>query len=268
MSSTSAYHESFPQPADQSVLAWRYIDTPKLLALLLRREIYLRRLDLLPDQFEGTHSKPTRSILLAQLTVPRPTGAGLSQEQAAQIVGQMMDTTQITRRTFFVSCWHLGPFESEAMWRLYCGLREGVALVLPYGRLRESVSDESTNTYVGAVTYIDYETKLIPPENIFNLAMHKRAEFSYEREARILRWSFPIAGGEFQAARMPDSMAIPWDAEQLLERIVVTPYAEDWYLETLRGLMQHIAPALVDRIVPSIMSKQPLEPPASDMPAH
>jgi hypothetical protein len=46
-------HPSFPQPPDTSVLAWRYMDLPKLLALIVKREIHLRRLDLIPDKYEG-----------------------------------------------------------------------------------------------------------------------------------------------------------------------------------------------------------------------
>ena len=56
-------HPSFPQPQNPSVPLWRYMDTPKLLWLLLHREIYLRRVDLLPDKFEGTAPKLAREVV-------------------------------------------------------------------------------------------------------------------------------------------------------------------------------------------------------------
>jgi hypothetical protein len=242
-------HPSFPQPPDPSVLAWRYIDTPKLVSLLLRRELHLRRVDLLPDKFEGTHPKLTRGLVLAQLTSPAPQGAGLDRETAERLIPDFVGPdSKFMRSTAYASCWRLGNRESEAMWRLYCGTSEGVALVLPYSRLRASLDDPTT--YLGIVTYVDFETEVFSLRNMFNLVMHKRREFEHEDEARLVSWRPP-------PAKLQPSIALPWAPEEHIQRIVVSPYADAWYLDTIRELVARIAPPLSERIEPSPMGGGP-----------
>jgi hypothetical protein len=72
----SPTHKEFPQPDDPSVLAWRYLDLPKLLSLLLKKELHLTRLDALEDKYEGTLPLQTVPAMLAEL---RPT---ISSEKA------------------------------------------------------------------------------------------------------------------------------------------------------------------------------------------
>jgi hypothetical protein len=57
------YHPSFRQPKDPSVLVWRYMDLAKLLSLLSLQKLYLRRLDLLPDKYEGVYPRRVRQVL-------------------------------------------------------------------------------------------------------------------------------------------------------------------------------------------------------------
>jgi hypothetical protein len=49
----SPIHKELPQPDDPSVLAWSCLDLPKLLALLLKKELHLTRLDSLEDKIGG-----------------------------------------------------------------------------------------------------------------------------------------------------------------------------------------------------------------------
>ena len=246
-------HESFPQPPDPSILAWRYIDTPKLLSLLLQRALHLGRVDLLPDKFEGTQTKPTRDLVVRALTAPAPRGGGMHPDQALKLADQIEKSSDVARRTCYASCWSLRNHESEAMWRLYCGLKDGVALVLPYARLRGSLHDDPERTYIGTVTYLDYETSPIPGQNIFNLVMHKRREFEYEHEARVISWRLPESFNVSKLDALPAAITLPWQPEEYIERIVVTPYADPWYLHTIKDLVRLAAPRLVDRVLPSSM---------------
>lgn len=250
-----ADHPSFPQPPDQSELVWRYLDTPKLLSLLLHRALYLGRVDLFPDKFEGTHTRPTREALLRQLTAPPP-GPGMTSEQAASVVAHIMSNPKIFRKTMFASCWCLRNYESEAMWRLYCGTGERVALVLPYARLKDSLTD--LLTFIGKVTYLDYGRDFIQMDNVFNYVMHKRREFQHESEVRIAGTRMlPSLMGEGWETRMPTSVSLPWEARDHVDRIVVRPYASPWYLETIREAVAQIAPGLEDRVQPSSMGGDP-----------
>jgi len=148
----------------------------------------------------------------------------------------------------------MGNHESEAMWRLYCGTSQGVALVLPYSRLRDSLDDPTT--FLGIVSYVDFETEVFSLHNMLNPVMHKRREFKHEDEARVVSWR-PPADGDWLTVELPPSIALPWAPEEHVERIVVSPYADAWYLDTIRELVDRIAPPLGERIEPSPMGGGP-----------
>jgi hypothetical protein len=244
------YHPAFPQPDDTSVLAWRYMDLAKLLSLVIKREMYLRRLDLLPDKFEGTFPRRVLAALTAaysQLDDVQLT------PMAAEMAKHRIDFAKQTRKQMYVNCWHLGDHESEAMWRIYCG-DDGVAIVLPYIALRSAIS--TGNAWIGTVTYRDYKTDVLLPGNVFRVALHKRKEFSYEKEARIVSFG---ANPDPPPAEGPPHITIPWDTG-LIQKIVVNPYAPDWYVTTVREALERLSPGLIARVVPSDMAGSPDEP--------
>jgi hypothetical protein len=218
--------------------------------------MYLRRVDLLPDKFEGRATPQTRAALLKALTTPGFAGINLGQAFAEQLVDHWVNMPNGMRRCTYVSCWRIGDYESEAMWRLYCGTGAGAALVLPYEKLRDSLTDE--RTFIGQVHYINFDSDVIDGGNALNHVMHKRREFEHEHEVRIVKWEAPkadYASPEFLAIKLPESVALPWDPEEWLEKIVVSPYAEPWYVDTLQETVARIAPRLTKRIVGSSMGE-------------
>jgi hypothetical protein len=165
------------------------------------------------------------------------------------------------RQQLFVNCWHLGNHESEAMWRIYCGREDGVAIVLPYSRLRDSTSE--ANTFIGKVDYIPYEAEMLTSDwGNFSLAIHKRKEFEYEHEARIVGHRIAAAG------TLDTSIEMGWDPEQHLDRIVISPYSRPWYADIAKGLVERLAPGLSGKVVSSSMSQPPFIPKQPEMSAE
>lgn len=159
------------------------------------------------------------------------------------------------RKMFYVNCWHLGDIESEAMWRIYCGPAGGVAIVLPYEKLRASIDSARNQAWVGVVRYLNYDTDLLRPGNAFIPALHKRKQFEYEQEARIVKlWADPAATAPGQE---PSSIAIPWDIG-VIERIIVSPYASGWYAETVRSVVDRLVPGLGVKVSQSLMANEPV----------
>jgi len=113
---------------------------------------------------------------------------------------------------YLVSCWHMNEFESAAMWRLYAGGNNAIALQTRFDRLASVLPDEFG---MGRVRYIDYLTDRIPEGNVFNPIMYKRKSFEHEEEVR--------------AVKMDDT----FDATTM-QRLYESP-AEDWkvYVSTL-----------------------------------
>jgi hypothetical protein len=150
------------------------------------------------------------------------------------------------RRHLFVNCWHLGELESEAMWRIYCREGIGVAVVLPYANLRDSLPN--VDTYIGKVSYIQYDvehiTTIFDLAHGFSFAMHKRKEFSHESEARIV---------VERPDPTPDSIKIPWAPEDHIAKLVISPYSSPWYADTVVDVVKRISPRLADRVCQSSM---------------
>ena len=364
----STFHQEFPQPDDPTVLAWRYLDLPKLLSLLLKKQLYLTRLDSLEDKYEGTLPPQTLPATLAEL---RPTitsarawpmiekslsflrkfrnpqsmeklavhyfkatpegsqdrfaavflifwlfvvmqltrirrAAALASLEAKnenlELQDKLDDTnfykklgestgilpeTQLLndleenyerippegreaaireladwalmqysniRQNLFVNCWHLGHHESEAMWRIYCGREDGIAIVLPYSRLRDSI--KATDTFIGKVEYIPYETGMLKRLGQFSPGMHKRQEFEHENEARIVQRRVIDSGSELSVL----SVQIAWDPEAYIERIVISPYSRPWYADVVQGIVDKVAPLLSGKLQTSAMRAPPFAP--------
>src|SRR5258708_7274968 len=109
----SPFREGYPpfrQPQDESIALWRYMDLPRFVAVLSAQPLLLTRADLLADPFEGTITA------LAESGSERLSSDWAFEDQRTRIT---------MRNQVYVSCWHADNSESEAMWRLYCGPREG-----------------------------------------------------------------------------------------------------------------------------------------------
>lgn len=238
-------HPCFPQPADKSVRVWRYLDLAKFIWLLEKRKLYFSRLDLLNDPHEGTTPR-----LLAMLRDQQFREFG-----GEKLVAVIPNINRQTRRSLYVSCWHMGSTESEAMWRLYCPNDSGVAIQTTYQKLVESV-DSDPHCYIGAVTYIDYETQGFPLNNAYYPVMHKRISFAHEQEVRLVKtlsefWNPGAPEG-------PSGINIEWLPEASIDSVYVNPYAPEYYHEVVCSLVRRIAPELERRVHWSQMRAAPI----------
>jgi hypothetical protein len=164
-------HPCFPQPQDTSVRVWRYLDLAKFIWILENQKLWLSRLDSLKDPYEG--STPTVLSAARDQLFPEPAWE--------QFRNQQKQLNRNNRAYTYVSCWHLGNAESEAMWRLYCQDKQGIALQTSYKKLVESIAHDPY-LYIGYVTYIDYEHEWwFPDNNMFYPLMHKRVSFAMNK---------------------------------------------------------------------------------------
>ena len=170
------------RPDNGSLPVWRYLGLAALVSILSNRQLPLVRMDLFDDPFEG--SVPP--------SLPASVKTSLGERVSAE---QLAAGNRIARKRFFVSCWTGSDHESEAMWRLYCGLQEGVALRTTYEKLDASLPN---GVSLGMVRYVDYASwDLKYPIDLEAPAMHKRLAFAHEHEVRVVFLStdqFTITG--------------------------------------------------------------------------
>jgi hypothetical protein len=170
---------------------------------------------------------------------------------------------------FYVSCWHANEDESDAMWRLYGALPggvDGVALQTTYEKFDASLP---STIGLGMVQYVDYDTWQLPvAPNAFDLVMHKRRAFAHEREVRAVYLSpanITITGNadkvkifDPRGASVLVAWYVDWEPERVLERIYVSPYAEEWYRDAVLAVIERFAPELAARLSWSPMRAEPI----------
>jgi hypothetical protein len=185
-------HPLFNAPPDASAPLLRYIDLAKFISLLTTQSLFLSRSDLLGDEFEG-------SMTRMNLEMRSELFGGIPEDKWPLI----SRSRQMTRLWTYVNCWSGAPSESVAMWRLYVGDGNGLAIESTFDRLRDSIGGEK-HVFVGTVKYADWDQRLIPESNLLAPFVYKRRGFSYEHEVRAVVQALPVNDS---------TEAVDWDAE-------------------------------------------------------
>lgn len=216
-------------PIDGNTQVWRYLDLPRLTALLATRSLWLARLDSLEDPFEGSltlaaarrreadqsrlveearhKALAAREQHIAKLGLDEESGARF--REATVISGPSLVETRagnarygrLMRLHVCVNCWHASSRESVAMWRLYGRANESIAIRSTVSRLRHSLRSAPLPLFIGGVRYLDYVAENFPaddPSPNFPLAWFTSKDVSYEheREVRLVYWHRPgLPGG-------------------------------------------------------------------------
>ena len=245
-------HECFPQPVDTNILVWRYLDLSKFIWLLNKKKLYLSRLDSLGDLHEGSLTKKSSEAIAKHIS----DNANLS-KIPKDLINKISEVRRKIRKIAFVNCWCLINFESDAMWRLYCGSKQGIAIQTTYHKLRDSIIDP--DVYIGCIIYKDYKKEIIQISNLFYPLMHKRIAFKHENEVRLVK----ILGldrlleKEKGVNENPTGIELAWDLKSAVEKIYIHPNADQYYKDVVELTVKKFAPDLVDKIEWSEMKSIP-----------
>ncbi len=212
-------HDPFKKPADKDAKIWRYLDFCKFDSLLSRGKLYLRRLDLLPDQFEGRLTPSERNHWYVCL-------------QYFGLLDQLNpdDLIKRQREAAYVNCWNIDNFESAKMWKNFCADSNGVVIQSSYKKLA-LYENHKAFYYLGMVEYIDFSNYNPTPElNLFSILMHKNAnDFAHENELRLLKIC------NFKENNKDEAALLEIDLDQVIENIYVHPDADQKFFDKIRA---------------------------------
>ncbi len=201
------------------------MDLSKFLWLIAEKKLHFARLDQLQDEYEGSSTRRTLD------------GIRKFMDDLGQSIGE--DFGQIyneSRERMYVNCWYCGDTESEAMWRLYCQDRNGVAIQTTYNKLTKSF-EKDERLHIGLVTYADYESLSFPDANVFYPIMHKRIAFHHENEVRVVcRIDAPVD------EEQPLGYSLDWDPMEIVETIFVDPYGPQYHFQAVESALRALAP--------------------------
>jgi len=224
------------------------------------RKLPLIRADLFKDKHEGSITNPMSRTQKKQF------------EEKLFNIETLSNWRRQLKECTFISCWCMGTNDSDAMWRLYGGEEEGVAITATYQKLEAALPHSSFR--MAPVKYIDYQNDGFPQDNYYYPFFHKRLAYAHESEVRIIL----VGTDQFDDGSMPTSFSgLPIDEQrQLREKerqlkaqrkaergtvihiecdfintirdIVVHPDASDWYYVVVKEVVEKFVPELGQRV--------------------
>ncbi|MFY9952027.1 MAG: hypothetical protein WAK54_02125 [Bradyrhizobium sp.] len=90
--------------------------------------------------------------------------------------------------------------------------------------------------------------------------LHKRHGFAAERELRLLKFDLVHYGAlvpkDASVPELPDHIYVDWVLRDVIDEIVISPYAGENYEELVRLAINAADPKLNDRVVLSVLSER------------
>jgi len=164
------------------------------------------------------------------------------------------------RKSHYISCWTGKESECRALWFSYLGgSRLGVAVKTTVGDFLESVNWGSYGYDCREVAYRDNFEDPEELQNNSTLLNTKAPAYSSEEEIRfcINEDLLKLPEGNLSSKNPPieiDPNALPkvislgLNLESLVKEIWISPYCEDWQIDTISELTYKLAPELRERM--------------------
>lgn len=277
----------------------RYMSFEKFMDLIQFDRIYLCRADILEDKFEGHFTRLIYDV--AQ-------GISIISNGVADNTG-IIKTREKWRKMTYVNCWTQSSSDNMALWKIYGGTKNSVAIETTAECLEQELRKGSMDgdweivsngkpqrfplrssfdlrklalhkvEYIDHNSYKDHNSScnelakakrllLSEPEIPFT---HKHNAFSYEEEVRVICQPCPtlfippaphvpgdpmIINGHGHllhhpnncpdhsdscpnnSVRFPKGSTIHVDSKKLISRVLVGPFAEKWFYELVKDVLE------------------------------
>ncbi len=210
---------SFDPELKGHLILRRYLNLPKLIDVLRTAELYFSQASRLDDRLEGTLPEQMRRELSDSPDFVARYGNPIVWEQR-------------NRDRSYLSCWTLGAKDNMALWKLYGGAAESVAITTTVKRLTTVAPGWAKygSVDVRKVRYINHAGRRLPNgaygvgKDLFSL---KHIAYSFEKEVRIVV-TRPTPG---KRQAVPSAIRVPVNIDRFLRSIVVAPEAGDWFFD-------------------------------------
>lgn len=219
----------------------KYLDLTKFASLLSLNSMFFCRLDKLEDHFEGSTSKSNfkrRQEIFRQQHLVSTKFKKLTDEEIEQKVKQLYDSDEKFKALSCVCCWSKYKSESGALWKIYSDFQKGVMIKSNINKLVASFERTTEKMSLSEIRYIDYDKDYMPDGNKMYPIIHKHKAYTFEEELRIIH-TVKFGQGlayDWNNEKINQGKYIRVDLNELIDEIVISPYAEDWYIELIRDM--------------------------------
>jgi hypothetical protein len=226
---------------------WRYIALDKFADLLLNQRLFFTRIDKLPDRYE--RELPPGVIASRRTLLKRQ---GVDSDQIVNELQTFRERHEARLRECLVNCWTVDREESYALWKIYLGgSAAGVAIRTSFSKLKRAILSRNKRDeralYGGVVRYDYYRPSGEP--TIFRLLTTKREYYKYEKELRLFLLDPPsISSNDAELRLGSQKPYLEVDIQSLIEDIYVSPFAGQWFVDTVSQLVGSLQSTLNARI--------------------
>jgi hypothetical protein len=141
----------------------------------------------------------------------------------------------VFRPLFYVNCWHMNPYESQAMWKLYGN--DAIAIRSTYQRLFDSLNPDQREIFISPVVYRDRRDTSHAERalDFFESMVRKGMSYTHEQELRAIVQHIepPINPQSFTSEEttryQPKGIHVPIDLDVLIDAIYVAPGKQEWF---------------------------------------
>ena len=197
----------------------RYLDLAKYIDLLRTSSLYFCRADRFSDKFEGVFTSGIRKKINEEHT------QGSRIESADNIY-------QRSRMGTFVNCWTFGKTDNMALWQLYGGASNSVAINTTFQRLDDICRSWDKKIQIEKVRYIDhFENPNMIIETYTDSLKYKHKAYEFEREIRIM-----LPQQDNWESNPEGMLRKVLDLNSLVTSVVVAPEAGSWFYELVQDV--------------------------------
>lgn len=209
-------------PPDDTQL-WRYMEFAKFMDLIMNSQIYLAPISsfLRDDPWEGS----VASVDTFHYGIP-------SQAEMDQAMQSSIQLSNSIRNSYFLNCWHINDDESDAQWKIYGPREYSLAVVTTFGSLKFSLTDDR-DLSGGVIEYVDILDFIDVKDDEHQRIIRKRRAFAHEKEFRLFHQDKTRIG----IFDTPSGLFVKVDCKKLIERVVISPLAPDWFVNNVRDFL-------------------------------
>lgn len=204
---------------DPNQIISRYLDLPKFVDLMRTNELHLESAVSFDDRLEGTLPEAVRKSFLE---IPK-------EEFNNKTIEELEYENKLRTN---ISCWTLGQEDNMALWKIYGGSFQSVAISTTINKIISSAFNwckEGTVT-LKKVRYINHAGKL--PDGIYSLNEHtfglKHEAYSFEREVRV------VLTRPFGSSKK--ALRLPLNVNTSITKIIVSPESDSWFFDLVTDL--------------------------------
>lgn len=218
-------------PPDDSIV-WRYFKFQRFMDLIKANSLYFSPICKYEDPWEAAIPKSGLEWRHKRLLKAEKKGDGELQKEFREIL--KIEAWRV-KFTYAVkaNCWYIGDSESEAMWKLYVGSEDGVALKSTVKRIKSAISNSDHQIFMGKIKYIDYGTSEFNDVQWFDYCFHKRKAFAHENEMRL---AFVNNQDIVHQTIDSNGVEVPVEMDTLIHELYVSTTNKDLRSKVVEGI--------------------------------